>query len=588
MGFNKLENWPPPRDERGGIAGKQGSDVPMSVSEADPEPGRTNADRYITSQIAVHDRTQLEAVFDYSLLEQSPGKRAKLLRYEVEAFLFFPRQMGIKPHNYPKERFYNDLRPLIRLREPEMSYKQLLGVGAGSSRSPINVVRSFVAEAAKGSKLGDEKLIVDEARLFACSFVSYLLRRVERRAKKIRKVYREKISANTADSAVTDEFIDTLTNASEILSKSYNLMREWRRIVADCRKLPEDRAKLLRNEVMFVDEYMAYRFRDGVARMIRILNSVDPLAAGAEFQAFRRKLRAYSRLEHWYSDRAGFVWVDRGSLPTEIEHYVYRRGALKRRVWRVLYLAVRTRPMFAFQQQLGAMIAAGLAAFWAVAAEIVIRSRAMSSGGNLFQHLSGGTFVLITAFILAYILKDRIKEVGRSYFRSGPFVKIPDNSERIYFETASGHKWQIGSISEYTKFLTPDRIPEEIRKLRQLADPDGLEADDGPEDVIKYRKVIRLRPEILGRYFYPINAVHDILRLNVHAFLSKLDDPEQSTEILDPSGKVIEMKMPKVYHMDVVLKYSRLGKSSDASAAIHDHIRLVINKKGLYRIERLS
>ncbi len=579
MPFTRLEHWPPKHDDSSQKS-RYGSVLSLESKEH-PE------NRYITSQIAVHDRTQLETVFDYSLVPEAEQK-GKALRYEVEAFIFFPRQMGVKPHNYPKERFYSDLRPLIRLREPVMSYKQLMGSGEDSGRSPMGVVRDFISHVGRGGDAENERMVVDEARLFACTFVSYYLQRIERRAKKVKKSYRRRLSAPISDQESAAEFLSALDKAEDALRKSYSLLRAWRSLVKSAGELPEGVAKQLRAEVKFVDEYMAYRFRDGLARMIRTFNSIDPLAAGPEYRLLQKKLAAYTRLEHWYSDKSGFAWVDRGSSTDDVENYVYRRGALKRRVWSVLYLAVRTRPLFAFQQQLGAMIAAGLAAFWAVATEIVIRARAMAEGQSLFQGLSGGGLVLITAFILAYVLKDRIKEMGRSYFRSGPFVKIPDNSERIWFETSGGQKWQIGNIFEYTKFVSPSQIPTPVKELRAKADPDGLESDDAPEDVIRYRKVIHLRPDILDKYFYPIKAVHDILRLNVHAFLSKLDDPEQATEMLDPGGRVIEMKMPKVYHMDLILKYSRIGETISNTQAVYDHIRLVINKKGLYRIERLS
>ena len=55
------------------------------------------------------------------------------------------------------------------------------------------------------------------------------------------------------------------------------------------------------------------------------------------------------------------------------------------------------------------MIAAGFAGFWAVSAEILINQN-NSSGA---QTLNTSGFILVTALVLAYILKDRIKELGK-------------------------------------------------------------------------------------------------------------------------------------------------------------------------------
>ena len=563
-------------------------------TESDDQVGNANedldqSDHKIKSQIAVHDRTQLEAVFDYPLLpaEQFTGKN---LRYAVEAYFYFPRQMGITSHSYPKERFYADLRPLIRLREPRLSYRTLTGLTGPGVRSPINIIRHYVSACKDNEVAGSERAAVDEARIFGCSFASYFLRRIDRRTKRLKRAYRR--HCDNSNNTNQDELGDAISKLAEVLSKTYNMLRQWRLLYDETGKSISEKTKNIHQEIHFVDEYCTYRFRDGLARLIKAINSLDEDFAGPSLERFKRKLTAYARLEHWYAERAGFQWVDRLSSSITVENYVHRRGALKRRVWRVLYLNIRIKPLFSFQQQLGAMVAAGVAAIWAVAAEVLIRSRASDSSGALFKSFGDSTFVIVMiAFVLAYVLKDRIKELGRSYFKLGIFAKIPDNSEGIWYLTSSGQRWKIGSISEFTRFLRPKRIPAKIIALRREADPDGLESEDVPEDIIRYRKVITLHPSILQKLPYPIRAVHDILRLNVQAFLSKLDDPHQESDILDADGRVIDMKLPKVYHLDIVLKYSKISAaliSSKETNAVYDHIRLVVNKEGLHRVERLS
>ena len=316
-------------------------------------------------------------------------------------------------------------------------------------------------------------------------------------------------------------------------------------------KIDLDGKGRVHRELRVVDEYCTYRIRDGLTKLSKTLSNLQRNEHLPQLDGLDRKLGAYARFDHWYSLKKSYGWITRASDDLTIERYVFRRGVLKRRVWQVLYLDVRTRPLFAFQQQLGAM-------------------------------------VVVVALILAYVLKDRIKELGRSYFRSRLMRSIPDNSERILYTNSDGQKLGLGSISEYTGFVAPAKLPEEIRELHLKFDPEGLASEEDACDAIHYRKVIDLNANILRSHIYQLRAVHDILRLNIEAFLSKLDDPLHGTEMLDTEGRLIEMKMPKVYHLDLILKYSQIGRSATDARATFESIRLVVNKKGLFRIERID
>jgi len=101
-----------------------------SKVEAKPK-AKKSPKRPIEIGVHVHDRTQVETVFDYYLRRgQSAAEKlqdATNLRYRVDAYLFYPRQFALNEHTYPKERFFADIRPLLRFREPKFSYKCMLG-----------------------------------------------------------------------------------------------------------------------------------------------------------------------------------------------------------------------------------------------------------------------------------------------------------------------------------------------------------------------------------------------------------------------------------------------------------------------------
>lgn len=545
----------------------------------------------IKSSVAVHDRTQLETVFDYPLLHRRQLDRANL-RYQVEAYIFFPRQMGITPVSYPKERFYSDLRPLIRLREPRLTYPQLIGAVHSTARSPVKQIARYFQEMSDGkSATITEQEVIDEIRIFACSFAGYYLKRIDRRSKRLRKSVGEFIVSQNDNSRAHLE--TACHDCMDFLERIHSITSTWRKLIDQAAKIvSDDKNPNSKNpvyqELKLVDEYCTYRIRDGLTRLSKTLVRLQRRGELPELDGLERTLAAHARFDHWYSLKKSYAWITRASDDLTIERHVFRRGALKRRVWQVLYLDVRTRPLFAFQQQIGAMVAAGLAAFWAVSTEIMIRIKAASQPNSPFNSWGTGTMVIVVALILAYILKDRIKELGRSYFKSSLLRSIPDNSERILYKRSNGSNLAIGYISEYTNFIPAAKLPEQIKNLHSKFDPEGLESADAAKEVIHYRKVIDLSANSLRNYIYPLRAVHDILRLNIEAFLSKLDDPLHGTEMLDTEGRLVEMKMPKVYHLDLILKHSQLNKKGVNVSPTFENIRLVVNKNGLSRIEQVD
>lgn len=229
------------------------------------------------------------------------------------------------------------------------------------------------------------------------------------------------------------------------------------------------------------------------------------------------------------------------------------------------------------------MIAAGLAGGWAVCADLFIRARTGVQGGIGALGMSG--FLLITALIMAYVLKDRIKEVGRNYFSSKFLSKVPDNSCSIEYRAPSGGQLVIGAIAEFTRFLTAPRVPEAVRAIREgRTDVDPLSGNN----IIHYRKKISVHGQALARLMHPVNAVHDILRFNLQSFLTRLDDVLHEEFAFNKRGEAVAVMMPKVYYLDMVLRYSWLIGKDEARAESLEFIRLVLNKEGLTRVERVG
>ena len=233
-----------------------------------PEPLRRTKEKsgdssmHVKSTFAAHDRTQLETVFDYPIL---PGisSTTKRQRYVVEAWFFYPPQMGVSPQTYTKDRFYSDLRPLVRFREPRFSFKELIGLNG--SRSPIKFLEDYIRQVAEGHPPATIQRAISEARIFGCSFASYFLKRMSKRTKAIKKAHRRIATMYDEHGEGVKSLEECLIETRELISKTNYILKQWRKLLVEAESLNQDYLKPLVNELRFVDEYCTYRLRDGLA-----------------------------------------------------------------------------------------------------------------------------------------------------------------------------------------------------------------------------------------------------------------------------------------------------------------------------------
>ncbi len=552
--------------------------------DATPKSVKKSSKRFIKSNVTIHDRTQVEAVFDYYLsrADQNSGRKGAKLRYRVEAFLFFPRQFGLNANTYPKNEFYNDIRPLIRFREPKLGFKRLRGQRQGSD-SPLSYLKNYVQDLIEGRFPSDSSLhAISEARLFACCLISTYLRSVDR--------WRRRLGSwdPSSDPNPIDTTVAYVSRLTILINKMHATLEDFRTMRTMANRVVENSGGALQKELALVDEYCFYRLKDSLAHLLLMFDKLSSLTPPlAETAIFQQRMGEILKKNDNYARKNGFLVVHPEDDKKIREQYIRRRGELKRRMWSILFLDLRSVPIFTFQQQFGAMIAAGLAALWAALAQIMlVREAFIRDQTNELLGISGLIFLLLA--VLAYIVKDRIKEIGRSYFRSGLFRKLPDHSERIYYDTPLINRKEVGYLKEVTKFEKVDALPDKVREIRSVfATLEGLD-NDSKDGVLRYTKdvIISDNLSILGRY--PLKVVHDILRLNIDACLPRLDEATRQLYTIDADLQVLSMDCPKVYHFDIAFSYSQGAEGKEYTDETIDYFRLVIDKSGLVRVEKLS
>lgn len=546
--------------------------------------GEIRIAKLLKSSVQIHEINQLEIVLSYGIKAKDAQKR--LVRphsYQVDAFFVFPQQTRITRESYSIDEFYHDIRSFIRFREPKLSFKEILGVGRKAHRSPLLTIERYIRQMKAGEIAEAPDSMIEEARIFGCSYFSYFQRRMDRSETSFREIL-ERIQRGR--DVPWEELRSVLSDAEENLEKSYQVLKTWRQIVGLTSDFPKDFLVSLKEEIGKVNEYCSYIFRAG---LLRLATSLETFGARIDCEEQRRllqRLAVYVRLERWYSKRMNFYWIGETSSMQEREGFLYRRGFLKRRIWSSLYLNSRTKPLFSVQKQIGAMIAAGLAGFWAIFFTLMLGQNLIQNSGEFVFGFSG--VMLITMATLSYVLKDRIKELGRGYFK-GLLGRVPDSSNRIFFKSHFEHAplVPVGTIQEKASYRPFDGLPSDLKNLIRKFSGDSSTEYLSNKSIIHYRKRFEVEKDADQSLGHKIKALHDVIRLYVDNYLSPLDSRVQEVMIFGDDGSVKNIPATKVYFLDLILRKTVKLKEPDDCKTVLEYHRVVLSKRGIERIEPL-
>ncbi len=542
----------------------------------------------VKSSVKAHDKKQVEFVFDFSLEPFSKfGNSSKNGVYEVEAFFFFPSQMAVGEDMYTKKEFYDDIRPLFRLREPQYTFKEFSAETKKVVVTPLQRVLELLTrlDNTDVTRKQDIENVVFQARLFACCFSNFLITRINRKCKRIREIILKLTLERepTRKAELDKSLLELAEGADRLLKRSYQLIKEWDKVVARGGHLPQGVTEIVA-EFKLVAEFCHFRFVDATARLSSLESEFRDLLC----PFLKKRVRLWARFFHYLSKQKGYLWVDNKSSAKVQEEYFFRRSDLKKRMWQTLYLALETRRSTELQRQAALMFAAGLAASWALFSNFVILYFFMNQSmvGSLLQQNAlnmSGSLVLIL-FVIAYALKDRIKDLGKEKARFGFFKKAPDFDYHVWFKSFKQERILLGNIAEATRFyVRDDQIPVHILEKRRAL---GSHLVQLQERVVHYQQKLRLNRNVLEPFLGRIWSVRNIFRFNLSRYLDYLDGSTQKHTVVDKHGKLCHLSIPKVYHLDVVLTYSFVSRTGKKLLGF-DSNRLIMNKEGLIRIEQI-
>jgi hypothetical protein len=483
----------------------------------------------IEDLVKIHDKFSAEIKLRFNA-----RKKQKINDFSVNTWIFVPSGLDINRHTYDKAHFYRDMKSNIRLVTPVYILRDI----AEGDISPFNQLSGAF-----------EKLASQPSRTHLAAYE-----------------YHIKMFLTILKSSLRDEIAHILKNFIRddqvFLTEAYcrNVeaiavrFRNLRRII----NVPTVSPGML-NYYLFGDEFLSNLIEQHTFRLIKGLKEAQAGPKKGTFETLGRLIRD----EIAYRKMSGYPVISKNN-PRINRDLVFRFNLLKKYAESELFLSGRKKRDGVLVEQIYFSIAAGLSMIFAT----IVAFSFQQAYGNF-------TMPFFVALVISYMLKDRIKELGRYYFAHKLGRRYFDFKTHI-----SLNNNYIGFMKEAMDFVPEAKVPEEVLKIRDRSAI--LEANNrfDTEKVILYRKLVRLDREKLDMCSqYPTAGMNEIIRFNVLNFMQKMDNPMVPLYLPD-EGKGYEIvKAERIYYINLIMQFNHEGRTTYRRYRIH------LNRKGIREVE---
>lgn len=499
-------------------------------------------DNNLTESLKIHDKYQFEIKFAYPL--DTTRERNE---YYLETFIFLPKNLFINQRTYSHNDFYTDMQKYIRLKTPVMRLKNIV---PESPDSPLLGLKNSIK--------GLPSLPPDE----------------EENNEQIDKyVEQMKMFYSIMKSAMRDEstLITLMTDPEDIEQRINEYIDEVSKIITSFRGLKPavESSGLSENKKLifyFADEFLSLTANKYKYKLIQFLG------AHKEWQwqgSVKKALVSAARAEIDYRREQAYPSIPNPN--SDNENVIYRENLLKKLMASVLFLNAETHKDGVLLENIIFSFAAGCAMAFALSVTFMTN--------KLF--LTEFSTMLFFVTIIAYIFKDRIKDLTRTYF----YRKVKPLLYDFRTDIKSTLGQNVGVCRESFTFMKGEKIPHVIRQMRGQNSNSILENSALDEDIIFSRKNVTLSSEACKNIFtdFKVNGIVDIVRFNVRRILMRMDNPEKIIFMPDPENDcLMKLKAKCIYHVNIIIRHSMPGCKSH-----FQRFRLILSRNGIRRIEMI-
>ena len=456
----------------------------------------------IDIQTKIHDQFSIEFKVGFSGTEG-----VKTDHFDVNSWIFIPNGLDINAQTYSKERFFADMKSNVRLITPVFTLRQMVE----GEESPIEHVRKAVEKAMSDAIQENLDEFEFQLKLFASIFKSSI------------RNESANIMAHADDSLTYERCMVYVDDVSQVL-----------RAFRDLRDTVDSKYEDLLTKMGFADEFISHQADIRTMKVLKAINHSDKPELNEAFRAMADLLVE----EKAYKTSQGYSHTVVGNKDNN-RKLLYRHSLLKKYIESALFLKVNTTQDGQAVKQISFSLAAGLAMMVYLLVTMPFQ-----------KYLGNYPSLIFFILVLFYILKDRIKELTRWLFAYQLKDKYYDNKTVVSVKNRS-----VGWLKEGMDFITDDKVPEEVLKLR---DRNKLEADNKllEEKIILYRKRVEIDNAVLrNQYDYEFKGINDIIRYHINYLTKKMDNPESVIDCLDEQRRVQTIEAERVYALHFVMQF---------------------------------
>ncbi|MCR5646583.1 MAG: hypothetical protein K6F96_09445 [Bacteroidales bacterium] len=456
----------------------------------------------IDIQTKIHDQFSIEFKVGFSGTEG-----VKVDHFDVNSWIFIPNSLDINKQTYSNDRFYTDMKSNVRLLTPAFTLKEMVE----GEEAPIFHVKRALEDALKESTPEHLDEYEFQLKLFASIFKS---------------------SIRNASALIMDHPDDPLTYERCLVYADdvVRVLQEFRNLREKINPRQED----MLTKMGFADEFISHQ---ADIRTMKVLKAI----AHSERQNMKEARKTLSELvvnEKAYKNERGYSHAIIGDEDNN-RRLLRRHSLLKKYIESALFLKANTTQDGKAVKQISFSLAAGLAMMVYLLVTMPFQ-----------KYLGNYPSLIFFILVLFYILKDRIKELTRWLFAYQLKDRYYDNKTVVNIKDR-----QVGWIKEGMDFITDDKVPEEVLKLRAR---NKLEADNKllEEKIILYRKRVEIDNAVLrNQYNYEFKGINDIIRYHINYLTKKMDNPVSVIACLDEQLQVQNLKAERVYALHFVMQF---------------------------------
>lgn len=487
----------------------------------------------LETNLRVHSKNHLE------LKTSIPVSETGIEKYHLKFYLFSPAQLNIRENtNNQISEIYTDINVRTRFSSPNLSISNI--IDPECELSPLCRIMQQLQLSIFNKE--SERRIIYEFQTLVNNF-----RREMKDTILLVKIESVKPSAL---SVCTTKIERTLNDIDKLVKKFRNLHALF---------LEPRIADTLRTAFLWCDETVSSIIIESLVELFKIAKRLQLEEKLVELI----ELKAVQEEHH----RKEFQYI---TDPDSNERYVgeavsYRSGMLKKWSQSALYIRAEESRL---PQRIGHIIA-GVAAAAAMTFAVLASLYAQ-------RVYSQNTLPWALIIVLAYVFKDRIKEILRSVMGRGLPKLLADHITR-FRDPVSDKK--VGAAKVRIEFLRARDVPARFMEMRtKVHNPFRKLLPE--ETVICYSRDISINSRKLKRSHRRLEAINEIIRIRLDKWFKEMDDPEDRFYSLE-EGKVKTFEGRKVYHLHVIIE---LSENKDRGDDKLFHYEVVVSKKGIRRI----